>query len=150
MFKPLPCVPCYNLGYCAKIAVPVLSECDLANPQIIRGIKNTAYTKRIASSDWLDYACALYRDYPGWVYDPATQREVFIDMEPLEDAPLEWWRDFCNKPCDPDIIPRVRREARARVIALGSILRAAFPVEAALWGIRPANDNEQPSQNRVN
>lgn len=46
MFKPLPCMKCYNLGYCKKMAVPLLTVQELTRPEIIRGIKSTAYSKR--------------------------------------------------------------------------------------------------------
>ena len=138
------CLPCALQGYCQKEATPTLTDKDLAKPNVIRGIRWSAFLKKINTRDWLDFATDLNRDYLGWYVDPTTKREVFIDMDPLEDAPYEWWRDFCNRPCSPLVIPHVRLEAWERVRSLGSILRASYPSEAFWWFHHPANLNRPP------
>lgn len=136
------CPLCLSLGYCQNRRTPIVAPSALKDGEFVRGIKHTARQRGVCASEWPEYATNLYRDYPGWIFDPHTGEEVFLDMEPLYEAPIEWWRDFCVRPCSPRIVPRVRREAIARVVALASILRACFPAEALLWGKTPANDND--------
>lgn len=137
------CDGCWGGGYCRKRRAVMLSDAELGDAEIIRGVRATAYRQGVTPEHWRDHAANLYRDFPGWIAD-ARGRAVFIDMEPLEEAGREWFEDFCCTPCPDHVTPRVRREAWERVRALGTILRAAFPVEAALWGVRPANDNAPP------
>ena len=135
------CFACSQLGYCRRLKALLISGDELADPEFLRGLRASAYTKAKEPREWLDYAADLYRDYRGWISD-ASGNEVLLDLEPLERAPREWWRDFCCRPCPAHIKPRVRIESRERVRVLGPILRASFPEEAKRWGARrAANDN---------
>jgi len=136
------CGCCDVLDYCRNIKVHLIRESEISNPDFIRDVRNFAYTLSISSYQWRDHLYNLYRDYRGWVIGEGGQ-EVFLNMRILEfDHHREWFRDFCCTPVCDNITPYVRKEARGRVIILATILRAAYPMEAMLWGVRPANDNE--------
>ncbi|MGD1923186.1 MAG: hypothetical protein ACFB03_03215 [Paracoccaceae bacterium] len=126
------------------LIVPLLKSKDLKSATILRGLRWSAFMQKVRAVDWLDHSYNLYRDVPGVIVDD-LRREVQLDLTPLEEAPYEWWRDFCCRPCRPDTPVRVRAEARNRVIVLGTILRATSVAEAYLWGMQPpANDNRPP------
>ena len=133
------CFPCAHQGFCRKTMTPVLTNDELEQTNVVKGVRWCAFRRKVDPCKWLEFSTDLNRDYQGWFFNPKTKREVFINMEPLEDAPYEWWRDFCCRP--PGLKPHVRPEAWERVRSLGSILRASFPKEAILWGLSPANDN---------
>jgi len=102
----------------------------------------------------LDHIVNLNRDYSGRFFDskagfldPRTGkfREVFVDMDPLEEAPVEWWRDNFGPAVATNPIIRVRREAQPRWQALGSVYFAWHPWERMTWNLEAANDNRAPS-----
>lgn len=129
---------------CPGLMVPMVTAEDLADPAMIRGLRWSAFMQNVRPVDWVDHATNLYRDYPGTVFDRAG-KTLSLDMTPLEEASMEWWRDFCCRPCSMAIVPRVRCEAMPRAIVLGTILRAASLADAYLWGLAsPANLNWPP------
>lgn len=100
-----------------------------------------SFKERLLPSEWHEHVCSLYRDYRGWISDKAGS-EVFLEMEVFEVPHIrEWFRDFIQ-PVPPGVQARIRLEARERIRALATIMRAYFPAEAMLWGVRAANDNE--------
>lgn len=139
------CMQCIGQGFCPKISVRFVSEQQVKDSDYIRDLK--AFARRLEISDcaWHEYLTDLYKDYPGWVIGPSG-REVFLNMEEFERQGIrEWFRDFL-RPCPDTVQPRVRREAVERVRILATILSAHCPVQSALWGVRPANDNRPPNQ----
>ena len=135
------CTDCIFSGYCRKRRSSLVNDGELRNPEFIRDVRAKANSLNICSDHWLEFLTGLYRDYPGWIMD-AGGDEVFLDMEEFELPNIKvWFQEFCCTPCPPHVQPRVRVEARERVRALATILRACFPVEAYFWGRRPANDN---------
>lgn len=139
------CPDCVGNGYCSKQNVPLVGDHQIGNPDYLRDLK--AFVKSLDVSDcrWHEHLSNLYRDFPGWVIGPGG-REVFLNMEEFERQGIrEWFRDFL-RPCPDTVQPRVRREAVERVRILATILSAHFPVQSALWGVRPANDNRPPNQ----
>lgn len=138
------CIQCGIAGYCKRINVPLLTDDEISNSHFVRDLRAFAHSLDVDAADWLEFASDTYRDYGGWIIHPVSKGEVFVEMEPLERAPYEWWRDFCTRACLPGVTPRVRSEAWERARSLGTILRAAYPEEALLWGLRPANDNRPP------
>ena len=138
------CSECRLNGYCRRIVAPVVSDDQLKSPEYIRDLRNFAASRGVTAESWLDHLADLYRDYPGWIIGPDGQEEL-LDLEQFERPHIrEWFRDFCNGVCPPDVTPRVRVEARERVRILATILAARYPVDAMLWGVRPANDNRAP------
>lgn len=121
-----------------------LEVSDLKVPSVVRGVRWCAFMQDVSPGQWLDYSYDLYRDIPGMIVD-GSGCELLLDLSSLDNAPYEWWRDFCCRPCGPDVAVRVRCEARERVIVLGTILRAANLAQANLWELQtPANDNRPP------
>ena len=78
--------------------------------------------------------------------DLAVENEAgevsFIDLECFEgsdefeeepDTIAYWFRSFCTRVPE-GVRPRIRDEARPRIIALGTLLSAHDPEAAASWG----------------
>ena len=136
------CPACLLSGYCRRFNVRIVSDMELDNPEFIRDVRRAALEQGKTCDEWLEHMTNLYRDYPGRIVDSGGA-EVWLDMSDFERSKIRYWfRDFCCTPCPTDVSPRVRREARERVRVLATILRAADPVAAQLWGVRAANDNE--------
>lgn len=119
-----------------------MDDTKLDNPEFIRDLRRYTASLGISCDQWLDFLSDTYRDYPGRIMDQ-TGREVFLDMEVFEEPNIRYWfRDWCNTPCGNNVVPRIRSEARERIRVLATILRAANPKAALMWGVRAANDNE--------
>lgn len=135
---------CFPLGYCRNRQSRIVGNRDLANPDFVRDVHDFALALRIPCDAWLDKLTDHYRDLPGCVVDQSGQ-EVEIDMGCFEtDGIRYWFRDWVNTPWSVDYMPKLRAESKPRVIALATILRATYPAESILWGIRAANDNDVP------
>lgn len=134
------CPECYLQGYCRRLRSRIITDAELSNPAFIRDLRAYAAELRVSCDRWLDYLLDAYRDYPGLIVD-GLGREGVLNTEVFDEPSIRYWfRDFAGTPCQPDIVPRVRREAWERVRALATILRAVDPVAASRWGIRAAND----------
>ncbi len=88
-----------------------------------------------------DYSADLYRDLDGYFVDE-TGVEVYLDLEPLWDAPDEWWRDTVQTITPRTEAIRLRVENKERLRVLFSLYRACYPMKAMLWSVRPHNDNQ--------
>ena len=137
-----PCVYCSSVSYCQSLSTNLINDYELSNPDFIRDLREFCFRQNISSHHWHDFLIDLYRDYRGHIFD-RDGRETQLNTCVLETPNIrEWFRDFCCKPCPPHITPYVRGEARERVRVMGTILRAYFPNQAAFWGMRAANDNQ--------
>ena len=135
------CRECYADGACRNERTIIVSDEELSNPHFIRDLRNFACRLNISSYHWHDVLCDLYRDYRGHIVDE-DGNEVFLDLHVLEIPHIrDWFRDFCCTPVPATITPYVRGEARERARIVGTILKASYPQDAALWGRRAANDN---------
>ena len=135
------CRCCDVLDHCRNIKVHLVRDSEISNPDFIRDLRDFAFSLNISSYSWREHLHDLYRDYRGWIVGE-DGREVFLNMRIFEfDSHRAWFRDFCCTPTSEFIKPYVRKEARGRARILATILRAAYPHEAMLWGVRPANDN---------
>lgn len=144
--KRLKCLECQLFGYCRNRQTKLVATAQVADSEYIRDLKSFARSLGVSDADWQEYISDLYRDMPGWIVG-LNGSEVFLNMEEFERPSIrEWFRDFL-RPCPLTAQPRVRREATERVRILATILSAHYPVQAALWGVRPANDNRAPKSN---
>lgn len=131
---------CFKMGffgYSPCWQVYIFTDAELSNPAIIRDGRNNAHERRVPYRGMLDYLTDLLRDFPGVFVDRRSGALVSIDMTPLEDAPVHWFRDLI-RPCPIVVRPRVRIEARERWRVALTLLRATDP-NGACWGA--VNDN---------
>jgi len=135
------CPYCHAIHTVQRCKSRFASNAEIANPEVIRDVRNFCAGLPVTPEAWIDYLNDLYRDYLGIIVD-GDGNQIILNMEQFERPHIrEWFRDFCSLVPD-DVRPRVRQEARGRVKVLITILRATLPKEAALWGLRAANDND--------
>lgn len=141
------CVQCHLEQYCKRLVTPVFTDDEIKRPFFLADMKTFlvvySFEHHLLPSEWHDHMVGLYRDYRGWIKGEGGQ-EIFLDLSVFELLHIrEWFRDYIQ------IVPngvetRLRGESKERVRILATIIRTHYPVEASLWGIRPANDNEFP------
>ena len=135
------CSECQSFGYCRKIRTRIVSADELKNHEYVRDVRATAYRQGVTFRRWRPYVVDKVWEYPGW-FAGWDGKPTELDLDVFERPNIEYWfRDFCCKACPPNTKSHVRVEAVPRVIVLATILKALYPNEARLWGVRPANDN---------
>lgn len=136
--------------FCADSYCPLVTLVDVSCPLRVTRLKQRILALGIHHSRLLDFFFDRYRDYTGRFFDPEAGfldvktgkfQEVFVDMDPLEEAPVEWWRDNFGPAVAAKPITRLRCEASPRWQALGSIYFAWHPWERMTWKLEPANDS---------
>lgn len=138
------CFYCLSQGFCKKQHCRLVTNGEISNPRWVYDVRMAASRHKQAPCDWAEYLTDLYRDYLGWIVDP-TGCETFLNLDPLfEPNARFFFRDFCRAP-NPNANCFVRPQSWERVRVLATILRARFPAEAELWGVRAANDNDKKS-----
>lgn len=120
------CAAFERLGYSPCWRAYVLTDEELSDPEIIRQGRKSAFERRVSYRAMLDYLTDLLRDFRGVFVDRRSGVEVDLDMTPLEDAPVHWFRDL-TRPCPEPVRPRTRIEGRERWRAAFTILRATDP-----------------------
>ena len=141
--------------FCPDRFSPILTLGEVSNAPFVNAIKTDICALQVAYPDLLDHLTDLNRDYRGRYFDPEAGfldpdtgrfREVFVDMQPLEDARIEWWRDNFGPTAAVRDVVRVRGEASARWQAIGSIYLAWYPWKRAVWQMQAttANHNHAP------
>lgn len=140
--------------FCPDAYCPLLTLSDARCPIKVTCLKRRVLNLGVHHAKLLDHITDLNRDYSGRFFDPIAGfldartgkfREVFVDLDPLEEAPVEWWRDNFGPAVTARPIIRVRREARPRWQALGSVYFAWHPWERVTWSLEAANDNRAPA-----
>ena len=132
------CLSCTAGGACQRLTTRLVTVAELRNPEFVRDLRNHAASFGLTIDGWYPALENALIRYPG-VFVSRSGHDVYLDMRVFRKCDYRYWfREFC-KPVSPRVSPRVREEALGRVIVLGSILKAYFPVKAALWGVRPAN-----------
>ena len=136
-----------------KLISPLLTPQDAKSAVFHCRLRDKVAALGVHYADLLDYLNDRYRDWSGSFYDqglPLGERkigpidEIFVDMEPLYDAPVEWWRDTFGPRALQHPIVRVRCEALPRWRAIGSLYYAWYPHQRPAWLGTPANDNTPP------
>jgi hypothetical protein len=140
------CTKCLRLGFCRRRIVRVVSDAELAQAAFIEDARVTIGERLRSSPDGvenIDYIANLYRDFRGRVIGPDDD-EVFLDTELLEgETAKDWLREFVRERGPRQRAAYVRDEARERFRVVATIIRAAFPDDAMMWGVRAANENRQ-------
>lgn len=145
-------IPSWNV-FCADSYSPLLSLSEVSSPNKVTALKRRILSLGVHHGRLLDHFVDLNRDYMGRFFDPEAGfldlrtgkfREAFVDIDPLEDAPLEWWRDNFSPAVATNSIVRVRCEAQPRWQALGSVYFAWYPCERLTWNLEAANENRAP------
>ena len=127
------CAVFERLGYSPCWRAYVVTDAELSDPEIIRQGRKSAFERGVPYRAMLDYLTDLLRDFRGNFVDRRSGAEVELDMTPLEDAPVHWFRDLI-RPCPAPVVPRTRIEAKDRWRTALSILRATD----RNWGGVPA------------
>lgn len=139
--------------FCADSYSPLLSLAEVSCPIRVTALKRRILSLGVHHGRLLDHIVDLNRDYSGRFFDPEAGfldprtgkfREVFVNIDPLEEAPVEWWRDNFGPAVASSPIIRVRCEAQPRWQALGSVYFAWHPWERMTWSLEAANDNRAP------
>ena len=140
--------------FCPDAYCPLLTLSDASCPIKVTSLKRCVLNLGVHHAKLLDHITDLNRDYLGRFFDPEEGfldlqtgkfREVFVDLDPLEEAPVEWWRDNFGPAVATNPIIRVRCEAQSRWQALGSVYFAWHPWERVTWCREVANDNHAPA-----
>lgn len=152
---------CFPLGYCRNNVSIATTEAALTR-ELVHDAR--AFANQLTSSlglsagAWPVKLIADYRDFRGIIVSPSTNRETYLDTEllferpdPINEPISEWDANDDFYPCnrrwyrDNLMTPpgaRVRIDNKPRWSAVISILRATYPAESILWGVRAANDND--------
>jgi len=129
---------------------PLTSSTQAAKPVVVSAIIGFVRSWRVEPPGLLEVLTNLYRDFPGRLYDPSDCfidpttgkfKEVFLNMEPLETAPLDWWCENFQRNSHRVVCLRVRQSTIARWQAIGTIVTASFPAEASTLFSPAANIN---------
>lgn len=138
------CNGCLSQGYCQSLRTRIVTDAELANPEFIRDVRTHARGLKLTRDRWLSWLEDAYRDYPG-VMIGDDKEDAPLDLGVFDTASIRYWfRDFIERETPADIRPRLRTEARERVRVFATLLRVMNPRAASLWGVRAANDSEQP------
>ena len=138
------CNACLNNALRQWPIVDLVTDSQLRNPAYLHDMRVFTASLDISPDDWPDFICDLYRDFRGLVVDQEGHT-IGLNTD-LLDTYREWYRDWANKPVVPGIMPRLRKEAKARIRVIATILRAAFPEQTSSWGDEPSNDNSPGRQ----
>ncbi|MEM9054521.1 MAG: hypothetical protein AAGB16_04270 [Pseudomonadota bacterium] len=120
--------------------VELVTDEELRNPAFLIAFRAFTSALGIQPEAWPDYLMDIYRDFEGCITD-RERHLIGLNTEHLEVYP-EWYRDWVNTAVPPGIVPRLRKESRARIRVLVTLLKIRFPEESAGWGVHPANDND--------
>jgi hypothetical protein len=149
-------------GVC-QLLVLLVTDAELANPEFLRDVRNFAASLRISAAKWVDFLLDEFSRLDICVMNEHRQ-PVTLDAEIFEptDAEIDadeaervharitdWFEATMCKSVPDHIRPRLRREARERFRFTATVLRALFPLEAMMWGVRPANDNERAANDNL-
>lgn len=138
------CKKCLIQGFCRAEERKIVTSTELENDFFRVDACNSIYNDVIGIPyrQCPDYYANKYRDFNGWFSDE-DGNEIFPDLNPLWNAPDEWWRDnFYHHYHDGKPLA-LRTENRERLTGLFSLYRALNPKSTLIWGIRPANDNQE-------
>ena len=114
--------------------------------------------QEIGPAEWLDYVLELLALLDGCIVDGRGQpaylsTEIFLPTDQeiddgvgavIEYRMRNWFEETFATPVPESVTPHVRIEAKERFRIVATILRARFPAQAAMWGVRAANDNFAP------
>jgi hypothetical protein len=134
------CLNCLRHGYCCKSTTLIVSVNDLT-PAFIQDVRTFSFSLNLTRDAWREKLVDWLRDYRGAIVtkkgNPIHLNTSVFETESIRD----WFRDTCCTLPTPNGAHYVRVEAQPRFIVMATILRATFPTESLMWGVRAANDN---------
>jgi hypothetical protein len=134
------CLNCLRHGYCCKSTTAIVCVNDL-KPAFIRDVRTFAFSLGLTRDAWHETLVDWLRDYRGVIVD-ANGKPADLDTSVFETKSIRYWfRDTCCALPTPNGANYVQAEAQPRFIVMATILRATFPNESLMWGVRAANDN---------
>lgn len=150
-----PLCPCR--ARCAR-GVRLVNDRELSNPEFVRDVRDFGFGLSKRPSEWLDFVLELFARFEGCVIDDRghpvrLNTEIFLPTDKqisdgvgavIEYRMRNWFEETFATPVPESVTPHVRIEAKERFRIVATILRARFPAQAAMWGVRAANDNFAP------
>jgi hypothetical protein len=134
------CLNCMRHGYCRSLTTLIVTLNDLT-PALIQDVRSFAFSLGLSRDAWHETLIDWLRDYRGAIVntkgDPVDLDTSVFEIESIRD----WFRDTCCTLPTRSGAHYVRVEAQPRFIVMATILRATFPKESLMWGLRAANDN---------
>lgn len=146
--------PCSQSGsFVSERRVAIVNDAEIANPDMVRSIRNFCAAIDVPAGQMLDYLADTYRDLGADVIGDHGL-PIFLDLTPLETDPddldllvhckraeriRDWFRTMTT-PVPEHVTPYVRGEAKERFRILATIIIASNP-DIAWPRILPANDN---------
>jgi len=145
------CRSCQCQGSVARL----VSDRELRSPEFLRDVRNFTASLGIPKGRLLDAIMEAGARSEARFIDH-HKRPVALSFESLlpaddlidaglggafEDKIKNWMEETFAVPVPDHVTPHVRVEARKRFRVIATILRAAYPQDAMMWGVRPANDN---------
>ena len=141
-----------------KRGVRLVSDKELSSGEFVRDVRNFAADLGERPAEWLDYVLELLALLDGCIVDGRGQpaylsTEIFLPTDQeiddgvgavIEYRMRNWFEETFATPVPESVTPHVRIEAKERFRIVATILRARFPAQAAMWGVRAANDNFAP------
>lgn len=139
------CADCILRLYCKRNIVEAVREAEVLNPDFIHDVRVFAYSLSVSRDRWLDSLSDWLCSFLGLIVGP-DGKEVELDTELFELPNIrDWFDDTCCTMPSENGARYVRTEARERFRIMATILKARFPHQAVLWGVRAANDNDPPA-----
>lgn len=139
------CSDCMFKNLCCGKTFTQVTDKELENPlfriDAFNAIAARLKAHKISHRLCHEFFTDQYRDLDGCFFDKSGN-EIFLDMEVLEDAPEEWYRDNFYRSYEDGQNIVLRVENRERFRTLFSLVRAYDPM-GFMWGVRVANDNRE-------
>lgn len=122
--------------------VRLVTDAELESGVFVTDVKTFASRLRIPRRRFVDWLTDGYRDAEVYIVDEEGN-PVDLDFEALEEEDgdevrnriEDWLKDWLKRP-ERHFTPRLRVEARERVRLVATLLRAIFPKESVVWGMR--------------
>lgn len=156
--------PCYIFE--PNQSAQIVTEDELENSLFIADVLNYAQGLQITSDEWREYLTNEYTLLNTCIID-TKGNELFLDMEVFEidddllfaandnkdadeeikkanKAIINWFEHWLCKPT-PKFTSNLTKLDKERLKVVATILRAANPQRAIMWGIqgKAANDNKE-------
>ena len=148
------CANCLALGRDAHRHSRVISRAELTPAfvedvrEYVIGIRDAGYRgASVNFRTFIDLVFEIYRDLTNFVVEK-DGHEVLLGTNCLLDESIDYWvRDYLFTRRPDGVTTRLKDETVERLVVITSILKAADPHAAMLWGVRVANDaGSAPSQ----